>query len=402
MIANDLKASAIFVASRLGIISLAGVAIQYLLIAHLTKEDFGFVVWVNTILSLLAIFGLPGVSNSIPGAVAKGFVGNFIKGTFQEIKGSVLGGLALVGIATWYWSNPAHDDAHWILLMLALLSPGLWLDTWQGYWMGQGNFKAIAFLAVPVKLIQLALVAIAMLFKPVALLAVLSIQGVQAIANLTCSLALVRKNIEAKDLVSTDFVKYGWASTRLYLYGIVISQFDKLLVGGMFGVSELAVYAVAELIYQYMYTVPKVLLEQLFIPRLAKLAVKESARQVAMVQKWVAILLLPALLVIGLSIHFIQPSLIVNKYAEAETLIYLFLVSVAASIPLFLVGAMLKSHGMIPESNRVQLLSSGVLLTLSLPVALLFGIAGLVVVRIIQYTLVSTYCIIVIRRYRLN
>jgi O-antigen/teichoic acid export membrane protein len=62
---------------------------------YLAREDYGLLVWVGTIIALLAPFGLPGISTSITGAVAKGYDGNFTRGTWLEMAG---GGL----LADWF------------------------------------------------------------------------------------------------------------------------------------------------------------------------------------------------------------------------------------------------------------------------------------------------------------
>jgi len=177
---------------KLIIISLAGLAGQYLLTHFLAKEDYGLLIWVGTIIALLSPFGLPGISTSITGAVAKGYDGNFRKGTWLEMAGGTLGGLILIGFAGYYWYWEHEPTKALIFTVAGVLGPGLWLDTQQCYWNGKKNFKALFWWAVPVRIVQLFATVIVLYFSsnPFCVFGIQTI--IQVVANIGASLGIMK------------------------------------------------------------------------------------------------------------------------------------------------------------------------------------------------------------------
>jgi len=118
-----------YLAGKFLIVSLAGLANQYLLTHYLAVKDYGLLVWAGSILALLSPFGLPGISNSIVGAVAKGYDGNFRRGTWLEMLGGTFGGLVLLGLGSYYWFFVDNYPRALVCVVAGVLGPGLWLDT---------------------------------------------------------------------------------------------------------------------------------------------------------------------------------------------------------------------------------------------------------------------------------
>ena len=154
-----------YLGMRFAFISLFGLMIQYLLTHYLGREDYGLLVWVAMVIALLSPLGLPGMSTSIMGAVAKGYHGNFRRGTLMEIAGGTVGGIVLLAIAAYYWFFQ-HDPVKTLIFIVAgVFGPGLWLDTHLFYWNGRKDFKAIFWWSVPVRFCQLAVTGGVLLFS---------------------------------------------------------------------------------------------------------------------------------------------------------------------------------------------------------------------------------------------
>jgi O-antigen/teichoic acid export membrane protein len=382
---------------KLVIFSLAGLAGQYLLTHYLAREDYGLLVWVGTIIALLGPFGLPGISTSITGAVAKGYDGNFKHGTWLEMVGGTLGGLVLLGFAGYYWFWTHEETKALIFIVAGVLGPGLWLDTQQCYWNGKKNFKAIFWWSVPVRLLQLLATAIVLYYSsnPAWVFGVQTF--IQVAANIGAAIGIMRIGALNRE-TSKDYQSYGWLSNWLYLFGSITAQIDKLIIGFVFGLEKLAIFAVGELIYNYFFKTPKGLLDQIFLPHLAEMSLRDGC---SWIKKRQSLLFAGILVVVLLTASFLPAAyrlLFTIKYNESILYAYLFLLNVILGSPVLLVGALIKAHGLKRESAIAQTIISLTPLVLIFPFAYLWGLKGVVFARIGQNLALSFYYYCFIRR----
>ena len=339
-----------YLGGKLAIFMLAGLASQYLLTHFLGKGDYGLLVWVGTIIALLSPLGLPGTSTSIIGAVAKGCDGNFRQGTWLKMVGGTVGGLVLLGFAGYYWFWIHEGIKASIFIVAGVLGPGLWLDTHQCYWNGKKNFKALFLWAVPVRLLQLFATAAVLLYFSSNPLWVFGVQTVILVtANIGTVIGIMKIGGINKE-ISKEYQRYGWFSNYLYLFGSITSQIDKLIVGAFFGLEKLAIFAVGELIYNYFFKTPKSFLDQIFVPRLAEMRLRDASKWVQRRQPYLIIGMFALLLLIALVLPTGYRILFSAKYTESIFYAYLFLINIFVSTPGFLVGAIFKSHALKKES----------------------------------------------------
>ncbi len=390
-----LRSATGYLGLKLAIFSLAGLVGQYLLTHYLSVGDYGLLVWAGTIISLLAPFGLPGISTSITGASAKGFDGNFVKGTYLEMIGGTLGGIVLLGFAAYYW-HFSHDLTKTLIFAVAgVLGPGLWLDTHICLWNGKKNFRAIFWWTVPVRIIQLVATAGVLYFSSNPLFVFLAGTAIQVIANIGATLGIIRFGGINKDF-SKEYSSFGWFSSYNYVFGTITSQIDKLIIGAFFGLEDLAVFAVGELIYNYFYKVPKNMLEQIFMPRLAEMSLKEAAVWIKRRQAMIMMGMLLVVSALALALPLGYRMLFSNKYNDSIFYAYMFLVNIFCSIPILLIGAMIKAHRLKKETVIAQALISFTPIALMIPFAYLWGLKGIVLARIGQNVVVSGYCYILL------
>ncbi len=332
------------------IFTLAGLISQFMLIHYLAKEDYGLLVWVGTIIALLSCFGLPGISTSITVAVAKGFDANFRRGTWLEIAGGTVGGLILLGFAGYYWFW-SHEETKALLFVLAgVLGPGLWLDTHQCYWTGKKKFKALFLWAVPVRLLQLIATATVLLCFNSSPLWIFGVQTViLVIANIGAAIGIIMFGG-----INTERSKgcqgFGWFSTKLYLIGTFVSHLDKLIIGLFFGLDSLAVFAVGELLYTYLYKLPFSFLSQIFLPRIAEMEIKQAARWIRRRQFYLVAGIVLVVIAVGIAIPIVFPLMFSVKYKDSIFYAYLFLLCIVLGSPTLLCGSLLKAHAMKKET----------------------------------------------------
>lgn len=398
--ASDYFRSAVgYLTIKLAIITLCGLVSQYFLTHYLIKEDYGVLIWIGTIMVLLNPFGLPGISTSIIGSVAKGFDGNFRRGTWLEMVGGTIGGVVLIGFGTYYWFW-THDDTKALIFVVAgVLGPGLWLDTHQCFWIGKKNFKALFWWAVPVRIFQLFTTVAVLIISPNPVL-VFSMQTViQVASNIGAAVGIMIFG-KLNNEFSIKFQSYGWFSSFLYIFGTIGSQVDKVVIGTFFGLEKLAIFAVAELINYYLFKIPKNLFHQIFVPHFAEKSLKDGSRWIYKQLPFLFISTIILLFMVGISLPTVYKILFSSKYVDSIYYAHLFLINVLVSSPVLFVEALIKSHGLKKESAIAQIIISLIPLVLIFPFAFLWGLKGIVFVRIAQNITLSSYYYYFIRRTR--
>lgn len=364
------RSAAGYLILKVALLGIVGLISQSLLAHALEKEDFGAVIWGWTMISTMAPFGLPGISVSITGATAKGFDGNFVRGSILELKGGLYGGLVFLAVALAYLFRQ-QDVLFWIFIIAAVAGPGVWLDTPIALWNGKGDFRAIFRFSAGLRMIQFAALIIVLLLAPYPALVFASQAAVAAAANIAAFFYL-RRCSELNNEYSKEFESYGWRYTWLITAGILASYLDKLIVGGFFGFKNLAVFAIGELIYSYVFKVPSGMVTQIFIPRLARMKLGEAVLWVRQRYWYLAGAFVVAAGSAALLLPVVYPLLFTVRYAESIYFGYVFLAAVAASAPTVLIGALLKGQALKRETTILSFFIT----TISLLTVIIGGLVG--------------------------
>lgn len=391
------RSAGTYLVLKLIIISLAGLAGQYLSTHFLAQEDYGLLIWVGTIIALLSPFGLPGISTSITGAVARGYDGNFRRGTWLEMAGGTVGGLVLLGFAGYHWFWTHEETKAFMFIVAGVLGPGLWLDTQQCYWNGKKNFKALFWWAVPVRLLQLIATATVLLYFSSSPLWVFSVQMViQVTANIGAAIGIMKIGGANKE-TSKEYQSYGWFSTRLYWIGMVSAYLDKMIIGTFFGLESLAVFSVGELLYTYFYKTPATFLSQIFLPRLAEMEIKQAARWIRKRQLYLTAGMVLIVIVIGTATPIVYPLMFSAKYRDSVFYAYLFLGCIVTGAPSFLCGTIHKSHALKKYTKGGWVILTFTPLILLPFFSFLWGLTGIVVARACTNLFISIYYLFMIK-----
>lgn len=392
-----LRSAGWYLGLKLVIFTLAGLASQYLLANYLSRSDFGLLIWVGTIIALLGPFGLPGISTSITGAVAKGYDGNFVRGTWLELAGGTLGGLVLLGFSSYYWFWTYEETKALIFVVAGVLGPGLWLDTQLCYWNGKKNFRALFWWSVPVRLAQLAAMVAVLQYSSNPIVVFGSQTVIQVTANIGASLGILRSKSTNRE-ISKEYEKFGWFSTNLYWVGTVAAYLDKVIIGAFFGLEALASFAVGELLYTYFYKTPGSFLSQIFLPRQAEMGLREAARWTKRRQGYLVGGVTAILIVVGVAVPVLYPVLFSNRYNDSILFAELFLVCILLGSPTLLVGSLLKAHALVRETKVAWTIMCIGPLVLIPPLAWLFGLKGVILARGATNALVSIFYFHVLRK----
>jgi O-antigen/teichoic acid export membrane protein len=379
--------AAMFLALRTLVVGAAGLISQSLLAHALEREDFGSLVWAWTMISVLAPFGLPGISASITGAVARGCDRNFVRGSVLELLGGLCGGMVFIAMAMTYYFR--HQEVlFWIFIIAGVTCAGVWLDTPLSLWNGRKNFRAIFMYSTLLRLTQLAVLVAVLHIAPYPAVVFASQAGLAAAGNIGVFLYLKRVG-RLNDEYSREFEAYGWRYTWLSLAGTLSSYMDKLIIGTFFGLKNLAVFAIGELLYSYVFKEPSYFVAQIFIPRLAQMKLCDAIHWVCARYWYLAGTFVAAAILAAFLLPYVYPLLFSVRYSESIYYGYVFLVGVAASSPTVLLGALLISHALKRETTFLScFIATAPLVTVTFGV-FVAGVPGVAWGRVAGYVVIS-------------
>jgi O-antigen/teichoic acid export membrane protein len=212
--------------------------------------------------------------------------------------------------------------------------------------------------------------------------------AIAAIGNIGAFLYLIGRG-GLNDKYSKDYESYGWHYTWLIIAGTLSSYIDKLVVGGLFGLKNLAIFAIGELIYSYVFKVPSNFVTQIFIPRLAQMELGEAIRWVRGRYWYLAGFFILLSGIAALLLPFVYSLLFTERYAEGVYYGYIFIAGIAASAPTVLLGALLKSHALKKETTILTLFISFVPLVTVTVGGLIAAVPGIAWGRVAGYAVIS-------------
>ncbi len=200
----------------------------------------------QTILSLTIIVGgfcLPGLLESVKISAAKRFDGNLVRILALRVGASVLGGIALIGVAAYYRnSQPQLASA---VLITAFVFPIVNTTVWQAWLNGRGRLNQLAAFSIGQSFLGVAAVLVLVFLGATSLNQfVLILIGTQALFSVVTIIYLISQR-ENKTWNNAT-IKYGFHTTAAAMLSSLIYT-DKLLLNHFFSAATVAIYSVAML-----------------------------------------------------------------------------------------------------------------------------------------------------------
>ncbi|MCX6757901.1 MAG: oligosaccharide flippase family protein [Candidatus Nomurabacteria bacterium] len=342
--------------------SLSSFAVVVILANILTKEDFGQYRFVISIVSILIIFTLPGLSTSITRSVARKQIIDFSKIIKAKIYWGFIGSLATLLVAGYYFYN-SNIEITYALILSALFLPFIEpFAIYSAYFKGKQDFKTTAIYESISRVFQ-ALVIIAIALITHSILALLSAYFIgQIIARLFFYRKTLKdektQNIEKVILEnkSDDTIKYGKHLSATQIINTITANIDKLLVWHFLGAEILAIYYIA-------LTIPKnIVLLCNIIPRIAlpKFSQntwdqEERTKVIKKLFKFFYILIIPALMYFFL-VPFVLPFIFKNYSTSVSIAIILSFLIILAPMNT-MIGQILQSMKSIKKIICLQIIS---------------------------------------------
>ena len=108
----------------------------------LSAETYGNYKYILSLLGILAVFSLDGIRAATIQAVARGLEGSFYTGFKTKLKWGLLGSLAAIGAAIYYWSK-GNNLLPIPLLIAAVSLPLMYASQISGAFLGGRDRKSV-------------------------------------------------------------------------------------------------------------------------------------------------------------------------------------------------------------------------------------------------------------------
>ena len=259
----------------------------------LPKETYGEYRYILSIMSILAIPSLEGINMAITQAVAKGFEGTFLSGFKTKLKWSLLGSIASIGVAVYFWIQKNADFTLSFLIVAIFLPLFKSGELYQFYLNGKKLFgKRVTYTTI-IQILSTSAMILALFLTKRLIVLILVYLFCYSILRIFF-LFWTTKKIKPNEKNDPETIKYGKHLSFINVIGLISQQIDNILLFHFVGPAKLAIYSFAALPIEYVRT-PFQIIQEISLPKL-------SVRTEAEIKKTLPQKLLTSILFIVLGI----------------------------------------------------------------------------------------------------
>tara|TARA_B100000745_G_C20153107_1_gene395258 strand:+ start:3935 stop:5191 length:1257 start_codon:yes stop_codon:yes gene_type:complete len=228
--------------------ALSGFVISLALTTYLTVEEFGSYRMTLSVLAIVTIFTLPGVSVAIVRSVAQGKQLNFSKLTKSIMLWSLLGTLVAASASFYYFyvGNWLLGSALLIIALILPMSEGF--SIYVPYLRGKKEFGRSSVRQGVVRLIQTTAVIITAIITANWVLCLLALLLSKTLVDLYFYYYTFDTKALKKEPETDEVLTYGKKLTFTNAVVMLSEQLDKLFIWHYIGASTLAYYSIAQII----------------------------------------------------------------------------------------------------------------------------------------------------------
>lgn len=212
----------------------------------LPKETYGTYRYVLSLGSILAIPTLSGINTAIVRAVARGYEGSFIPALKTKLRWGILGGLAGLGLAGYYFFQGNTTLTICFLIIAAFLPLMSSFTIYESFWGGKKRFDIQSKYRITTEIFAL-LALLITLFLTRNLFLILLAYFVSWTFFRFLFLQLTLKKSPPNKKQDPETIPYGKHLTLMSVIGTVAGHLDKILLWHFLGAVPLAIYAFATL-----------------------------------------------------------------------------------------------------------------------------------------------------------
>jgi len=345
----------------------------------LPKETYGTYKYILSIASILAIPTLSGMGTAVTQAVARGYEGSLIPALKTKIRWGLLGGLASLILAGYYFYQ-GNTTLTISFLISAVFLP--FMDSFGIYdslLQGRKLFDISTKYFIISQIIAIAsLIAVLFFTKNLFLLLFTYFTSWTLMRFIFFETTL--KKFPPNPNQDPQTISYGKHLSLMGIIGTIASYLDRLLIFHYLGAAEVAIYSIAiappEQIKGFLG-----LLDTLVFPKFSEKKINEIKSGIR--DKFIKLVFLGVLIIGGYIL--IAPFLykiFFPKYSESVFYSQLFALSML-NLPFFLFGATLKAKAKIKEQYIANFIMPFLQIGLMTFFIIWQGILGLIIARII-------------------
>jgi O-antigen/teichoic acid export membrane protein len=210
----------------------------------LPKETYGTYKYVLSIFGILAIFTLPGMRAAIIRATARGYEGSLIPALKAKIRWGALGGIALLGLAGYYYLNDNIVLAV-CFFITAIFLPFLdSLNIYSPLLNGRKLFKISTKYGVISQITAVTMMIAALLLTKNIFIILLTYFISHTLVKFIF-LKLTLKKFPPNKKEDAETISYGKYLSFIAILPQIAAHLDKILLWHFLGASQIAIYAFA-------------------------------------------------------------------------------------------------------------------------------------------------------------
>jgi O-antigen/teichoic acid export membrane protein len=345
-----------------------------------SPEVYGTYRFVLSLASIIGVFALTGVDLAIPQAVARGYEGMLRSGFATYMRWGWVT-FAAAGVGALYYLLNGNTVLGYSLLIIGVCTPLFSGASLYGeYLSGRKEFRLAAMFSILQLVFTTAAVFTTILLSP----DVLTLIAVYFVSHTLSALALylyVSWRFRPNDATDPESERFGLHLSATNILGTVADQLDKVLVFHFFGAAQLAIYAFATAIPEYLRGSTKVF-TTLAVP---KYAIRDRASfDNTMIGKTIVLTLTLGLVVVAymLAAPYIF-ELLYPRYLESipySQVYALVILAGAGSIPM----ATLLSQRAVREQYTQSVVNNLVRIGLLLVLSYVYGLWGIIFARVLS------------------
>ena len=241
-----------------------------------SKEVFGSYQYVLSVVSVIAIFTIPGIDTALIRAIAKRREGMLLLCAKEKFKWSLVGTFVSLSISFWYFVH--HNSILGISFFIASLFfffPRIG-NLFDAFWTGKKRFDIGNKYLTIINLLEAVILIPVIIFTKNLILIILAYFVSRSLFRMFF-LWLTIKQTKNKQ-TDKETLSFGKHLTLMQSIGLFANQLDKIILWQFLGPSMLAIYAFAQLpLDKAKAAIP---ISQLALPKLSEKNIKEIKRSI--------------------------------------------------------------------------------------------------------------------------
>ncbi len=210
----------------------------------LPKEIYGTYKYILSLVSVLAIFTLPGIETAVTQAIARNLDGSFMTGFWTKVRWGLIGSVISLIAGGYYYVNGNFDLGLALFIAAVFLPLTNAFDLYNSILQGKKQFKFYTWCNSLTQIITTAALVSFIIFNQQVVKIVLVFFLANTIVNWLIFL-LTKKTFLTNEAVDPVTVTYGKHLSVISFIGLIADQLDQILIFHFLGAADLAIYVLA-------------------------------------------------------------------------------------------------------------------------------------------------------------